>query len=177
MNRDDEKELTQNLKRMLVHCIGFDGDELAKSRKDSYDYYFQRPRGDEVVGRSSIVTGDLSAMTEGNLALMTEPLLDKRIAEFCAYDAADEEQANLESDCVQVMLFKRQNGFIELTSAIKDALQLRNAVIKIYVDTRTHKKNITRANVDPMIIHEVLDKIGQVDVHSYDPKTDRKSVV
>jgi hypothetical protein len=171
MNRDDEKELTQNLKRMLVHCIGFDGDELAKSRKDSYDYYFQRPRGDEVVGRSSIVTGDLSAMTEGNLALMTEPLLDKRIAEFCAYDAADEEQANLESDCVQVMLFKRQNGFIELTSAIKDALQLRNAVIKIYVDTRTHKKNITRANVDPMIIHEVLDKIGQVDVHSYDPKT------
>jgi len=171
LSEDDEKKLSQDLKRMLVHCIGFEGDELAQSRKDSYDYYFQRPRGDEVVGRSSIVTGDLSAMTEGNLALMVEPLLDKRIAEFCSYDAEDEEQANLESDCVQQMLFKRQNGFIELTSAIKDALQLRNAVVKIYVDKRTHVQEIERENVDPMIIHEVLDKIGQVDVHSYDPET------
>lgn len=172
---ESEKTMTQNLKRMLVHCIGFEGDELAQSRKDSYDYYFQRPRGDEVVGRSSIVTGDLSSMTEGNLALMTEPLLNKRIAEFCAYDAQDEEQANLESDCVQMMLFKRQNGFIELTSAIKDALQLRNAVVKIYVDKRTHKQHIRRNNVDPMIVPEILDKIGQTDVHSYDPKTRKLS--
>lgn len=171
MSSDEQKHLTQQLKRMLVHCVGFDGDELAESRKDSFDYYFQRPRGDEVVGRSSIVTGDVSAMTEGNLALMTEPLLNKRIAEFCAYDAADEEQANLESDCVQVMLFKRENGFIELTSAIKDALQLRNAVIKIYVDKRTHKKHIRRSNVQAEIVHEVLDQIGETKVHKYDPET------
>lgn len=168
---NDEKSLTQKLKQMLVHCVGFEGDELAKSRKDSFDYYFQRPRGDEVVGRSSIVTGDVSSMTEGNLALMSEPLLDKRIAEFCAYGPEDEEQANLESDCVQVMLFKRQNGFIELTSAIKDALQVRNSVVKVYVDKRTHVKQVKRANVDPLVVHEVLDKIGQVDVHSYDPDT------
>lgn len=171
MSADEQKHLTQQLKRMLVHCVGFDGDELAESRKDSFDYYFQRPRGDEVVGRSSIVTGDVSAMTEGNLALMTEPLLGKRIAEFCSYDAEDEEQANLESDCVQTMLFKRENGFIELTSAIKDALQLRNAVIKIYVDKRTHKKRIRRSNVDPEIVHEVLDQIGETKVHSFNPDT------
>lgn len=171
MSADEQKDLSQQLKRMLVHCIGFDGDELAESRKDSFDYYFQRPRGDEVVGRSSIVTGDVSAMTEGNLALMTEPLLNKRIAEFCAYDAEDEEQANLESDCVQWMLFKRENGFIELTSAIKDALQLRNSVVKIYVDKRTHKKQIRRSNVQPEIIHEVLDQIGETKVHKFDPET------
>lgn len=171
MSADEQKQLSEQLKRMLVHCVGFDGDELAESRKDSYDYYFQRPRGDEVVGRSSIVTGDVSAMTEGNLALMTEPLLNKRIAEFCAYDAEDEEQANLESDCVQWMLFKRENGFIELTSAIKDALQLRNSVVKIYVDKRTHKKQIRRSNVQPEIIHEVLDQIGETKVHKFDPET------
>lgn len=169
MNADDEKKLTQNLRQMLVHCVGFDGDELAESRKQSYDYYFQRPRGDEVIGRSSIVTGDLSSMTEGNLALMVEPLLNKRIAEFCAYDALDEEQANLESDCVQVMLFKRQNGFIELTSAIKDALQLRNAVVKIYVDKRTHVKQVRRENVQIEVVEELLSTLGNVDVHSYDP--------
>lgn len=172
---EEERTLTQNLKRMLVHCVGFEGDELAASRKQSYDYYFQRPRGDEVAGRSSIVTGDVSSMTEGNLALMTEPLLNKRIAQFCSYDAADEEQANLESDCVHTMLFKRNNGFIELTSAIKDALQLRNSIVKIYVDTRTHKQQIRRENVDIEIVGEVLDQIGVTDVHKYDPKTKKLS--
>lgn len=170
-----DEELTQKLTQMLVNCVGFDGDELASSRKQAYDYYFQRPRGDEVVGRSTIVTGDLSSMVEGNLALMVEPLLNKRIAEFCAYDAADEEQANLESDCVQMMLFKRQNGFIELTTAIKDALQLRNAVTKIYVDKREHVQKVRRENVEIDIVSEVLDKIGDVQVHAYDPVTKKLS--
>lgn len=175
MKADEEQKLTQSLRQMLVNCIGFDGDQLAESRKQSYDYYFQRPRGDEINGRSSIVTGDLSAMVEGNLALMVEPLLDKRIAEFCAYDGLDEEQAQLESDCVHVMLFKRQSGFIELTSAIKDALLVRGSVIKVYVDKRTHKKVIRKTNVNPEVVYEVLDQIGKVDVHSYDPSTKKLS--
>jgi hypothetical protein len=175
MISNDEVKLVQSLKSMLVNCVGYEGDELATSRKLAYDYYFQRPRGDEINGRSSIVTGDISGMVEADLAQMVEPLLNKRIAEFCSYDAADEEQANLESDCVQNMLFKQQNGFIELTCAIKDALQIRNAVVKVYVDTRIHKKKIRRGNVEPEIVTELLDTIGKTDVHSYDPATKKLS--
>lgn len=164
-------ELAAAIRSQLVNCIGFEGDELANSRKMSYDYYFQRARGDEKAGCSEVVSGDLSSMVEGNLAMMVEPLVGKRIAEFCAYDQQDEEQAQLESDCVSEMLFKRQNGFMEVTSAIKDALLLRNAVIKCFVDERTHVSQIARDNVDPEVVTDVLDKIGQVDVHSYDPET------
>jgi hypothetical protein len=166
-----EKDLAQRLRKLLVNCIGFEGDELAEGRKDAYNYYFQRPRGDEVEGRSEIVTGDLSAMVEGNLSMMIEPLTNKRIAEYCAYDPLDEEQAQLESDCVTEMLFKRQNGFIELTCAVKDALLLRNAVVKVYVDERTHRHRVRRSNVEPEIVTDVLDSIGEVRVHKYDPET------
>ena len=168
-------KLAQTLKRMLINCIGYEGDELANSRKMAYDYYFQRARGDELVGRSQIVSGDISSMIEGNLAQMSEPLINKRIAEFCAYDAQDEEQAQLESDCVNEMLFKRQNGFIEVCSGIKDALLLRNGVIKIYVDERTFVKQVRRENVAVEVVTEVLDQIGKTDVHSYDPKTGKLS--
>src|SRR3954471_4668795 len=133
-------ELAQMIRAQLVNCIGFEGDELASSRKMAYDYYFQRKRGDEIEGRSELVSGDLSSMVEGNLAMMTEPLIGKRIAEFCAYDAGDEEQAQLETDCVSEMIFKRQNGFMEVVAAVKDALMLRNAVMKVFVDERTHVK-------------------------------------
>jgi hypothetical protein len=171
MNENDEKKLAGQLKRQLINCIGFEGDELAVSRKQAYDYYFQRKRGDEVPGRSEIVAGDVSAMVEADLAQMVEPLLAKRIVEFCAYDEADEEQAQLEADCVQEMIFARENGFIELTSSIKDALLVRNGILKVYVDERTHYQKVRRTNVAPEIVTDVLDGIGEVTVHSYDAES------
>ena len=89
----EKRELAGKIKTQLLNCVGFDGDELQKARDEAYKYYFQRARGDEIAGRSSIVTGDLSSMVEGNLAQMTAPLSEKRIAEYCAYDGIDEEQA------------------------------------------------------------------------------------
>lgn len=167
-----QKITASKIKELLKNCVGYDGDELQTSRKQAYDYYFQRPRGDELPGRSEIVSGDLSSMVEGNLAEMIEPLSNKRIAEFCAYDAGDVEQAACESDCVHEMLFKRQNGFIELTCAIKDAMMLRNGVVKVYVDERTFKQRFTRENVDPLIVTDVLDQLGDVDVHQFVPDPD-----
>jgi hypothetical protein len=166
----DQIDLAQRIKVALINCVGYEGDELANSRKMAYDYYFQRARGDEIAGRSQVVSGDLSSMVEGNLATMSEPLGGKRIAEFCSYDQTDEEQAQLETDCVHEMLFKRQNGFMEVVSSIKDALLVRNGVVKVYVDERTFKKTVNKTNVAPEVITHVLDKIGATDIHSYDPK-------
>lgn len=179
----ETKDLVKKIQQQLINCIGYQGDELQKAREEAYNYYFQRPRGDEVEGRSSIVTGDLSSMVEGNLAQMTEPLASRRIAEFCAYDELDEEQANIESDCINELVFNRQNGFIQITSAIKSAMLLRNAVVKIWIDTRTHKRTVRKENVDPAVINDLLDSIKQqqstkgvevdVAVHKYDT-TNRK---
>jgi hypothetical protein len=168
---DAQKDLAQKIKIQLVNCVGYEGDELSENRRDAYDYYFQRARGDEIAGRSQVVSGDVSSMIDGNLAIMTEPLGGKRIAEFCSYDQADEEQAQLETDCVHEMLFKRQNGFIEVASAVKDAMLVRNAIVKVFVDERMHRKTINKSDVAPEIVTDVLDQIGKVKVHSYDPET------
>jgi hypothetical protein len=179
----EKRQLAGKIKTQLLNCVGFDGDELQKARDEAYKYYFQRARGDEIAGRSSVVTGDLSSMVEGNLAQMTAPLSEKRIAEYCAYDGVDEEQAQVESDCVNELVFNRQNGFIEITASIKDAMLLRNSVVKVYIDSRTFKKTVRKENVDPAVINELLERIRQqqsvkgtevtVDVHSYD-KTNKK---
>lgn len=176
----EKMDMVGKIKQQLVNCIGYQGDELQKAREQAYNYYFQRPRGDEIPGRSSIVTGDLSSMVEGNLAQMTEPLASKRIAEYCAYDEQDEEQSQVESDCVNELVFNRQNGFIQVTSAIKSAMLLRNAVVKVWIDSRTHKQRVSKDNVDPMVINDLLERIQQqqsskgvevsVAVHKYDEK-------
>jgi hypothetical protein len=103
---------------------------------------------------------------------MVDPLINKRIADFCAYDAQDAEQVHLESECVNEMLFKRQNGFIEVTAAIKDALLVRNAVVKVYVDRRTYKTRMRRNNVAPIVLETVVEQVesagGKVAIHKYD---------
>jgi hypothetical protein len=38
MISNDEVKLVQSLKSMLVNCVGYEGDELATSRKLAYDY-------------------------------------------------------------------------------------------------------------------------------------------
>jgi hypothetical protein len=161
----------QKLKLLLNNCVGFEGDELSKGRKDANDYYFQRARGDEVTGRSQIVTGDVSSMIDATLAQMIRPLLDKRLCEFCCYGEDDVEQSQAESDCVHEMLFKRQNGFIELTAAVKNILMFRYAGVKCYVDTRTYTQTVRRTGVSAMVVPDVLDKIGDTTVHKYDPET------
>jgi hypothetical protein len=175
---DSKEMLAQRIRQQLVNCVGFEGDALSEDRTAAYNYYFQRRRGDEIAGRSEIVTGDVSSMVEGNLANMVEPLVSKRIAEFCAYDEKDAEQVHLESECVSEMLFKRQNGFIEVQTAVKNALLIRNGVVKVFVDRRTFKKTVRRTNVEPIVVDQLVEEIGKtgrVDIHSYDAENKKLS--
>jgi hypothetical protein len=68
------------------------------------------------------------------------------------------------------MLFKRQNGFIEVASAIKDAMLVRNAIVKVFVDQRTHRKTINKSNVAPEIVTGRVGPDREVKVHSYDER-------
>jgi hypothetical protein len=131
-----EAELVQSLKAQLHDCAGFLGDELAKHRKESLDYYHQRARGDEQPGRSRVVAGTESAMVEANLAQMMDAFTSTRVVDYKPLGAADKEQAALESDTVTYFVMEANNGWIQLSSAIKDALQLRNGIIKAWIETR-----------------------------------------
>ena len=134
----DTATLASKLKTQLQHCEGFDGDSVSQDREKALNYYFQRARGDEVVGRSAVVSGDVSAMVEATLAQMMEAFSSDRICDFDPLDADDETQAQLESEAVQYFVMGRENGFLELLSAIKEALLLRNGIIKIEAENLPH---------------------------------------
>lgn len=165
-----ESELLQKVKQQLVQCHGYDGDEVAKSREQALDYYFQRPRGDEVAGRSQVVSGDLSAMVEANLAQMLDAFTTDNIIEFEPLGPEDEDQAQLEATTVQYFVMSRSNGFLEIAAAIKDALLVRNGIIKVYVEEREESRIKTLSNVAPEALVEL---INQPDVVSfkYDEET------
>ena len=166
----DVPTLAQRLKTQLQQCEGFDGDEISASREQALNYYFQRARGDEVIGRAAVVSGDVSAMVEATLAQMMEAFSSDRVCDFDPFDAEDETQAQLESEAVQWFVMGRENGFIELLAAIKEALLLRNGVIKIDAVDRTTRTTRRLANVSPDALPHLITP-DEVVKHKYDADT------
>jgi len=171
----DESALIQSLKSQLMHCAGFEGGVLSRDRILAMDAYFQRPRGDEVEGRAQVVSGDVSAMVEATVAAMMEAFSSERICEFDPLDSDDEDQAQLESDAVQYYVMKRENGFLQMTMAIKEALLQRNGVIKIEAVDKTERKTRRLGNVEPDALAELISDDAVVD-HNYDRETGELSV-
>jgi hypothetical protein len=168
----DEQQLAAKLGRLLRRCSGFDGDKVENDRQNALNYYFQRLRGDEVEGASKVVSGDLSAMVEANLAQMMDAFSGDAIAEFHATDQSDEEQAALESCVVQYFVMYNNNGFYQFLTAIKDALLLRNAIVKVWVDER---RNATRKKflgvTDEALPEFFVKRPGiEIDVGEYNPE-------
>jgi hypothetical protein len=159
-----EAELVQKLRQQLQACAGFDGDELAKSREQALDYYFQRPRGDEVIGRSRVVSGDVSAMVEANLAQMLEAFTTDDIVEFHASGPEDEDQAELESVAVTDFVMGQNPGYIQFATAIKDALLLRNGICKVWAEQQVKIRTERFTNVQDEAIGEILKGLAAAGV-------------
>ena len=143
--------------RIQVHnAAGGPGDKSVTDRQTALDYYFQRARGDEVVGRSSVVSGDVSAMVEAVLAQMGEAFSSDGIIEFCANSVEDEEQAQAEATFVTYKVMSENAGMLQILSAMKEALQLRNGVMKVWVDERKEKLTLNFENVEPDAIADMI---------------------
>lgn len=166
-----EQDVIDLCKQQLRNSAGWESDEIARDRKSALDYYFRRPRGDEAVGRSSVVSGDVSASVEANLAQMLDAFSSDNIVELDPLDADDEEQAQLETDAITHYFMKTQNGFLQLAAAIKECLLLRNGFIKCWVDHFTETRTRTFDNVDPIIKDELLAKYPGSEELSYEGRT------
>jgi hypothetical protein len=134
---------------MLLTLDGYEGSELAKSRVDAWDYYLQKKRGDEVEGRSPVVSGDVSAMVESTLAQVTEAFATDRLAEFEGDNEQDEFQAQLEGAVVSREVMKAK-GWYRVASAVKNALLLRMGVMKGQVIDCEDVTVVTLGNVGLM---------------------------
>src|SRR5690606_4596973 len=91
------------------------------------------------------------------------------LVEFCAYDEADQDQARLESEAVSQLLMER-SGWYQLTSAVKEALLLRNAVAKVRVTRRTRRAITHLDNVTPVGLAALEDMAGVELVASFGSK-------
>ena len=95
----DEGTLISILKNELLNAVGVEGSALAQARMNALNYYFNRPRGDEVTGRSKVQSSDVMDVIEWILPDIIEAFTTNEDAvQFQPMGKYDVDQARLRAD-------------------------------------------------------------------------------
>lgn len=131
MNKMDSATLLAIIRSHRDDSLGVEDGQLSNERAKALDHYHGRPYGNEVEGRSQVVDRSLAEAVDWVLpGIMKVFTQSGRLAEFDPVGPEDEQLAAQESDYVNQVLMKDNNGFMVLHDAIKDTLLLKNGYAK-----------------------------------------------
>src|ERR1019366_443627 len=133
MAKMDEDELLAIIEREEADSLAHFTSALQEQRRKAMQYYYGQPYGNEVEGRSSVVTTEVKDAVEGILpGLMAIFTSSDEIVRFDAQRPEDEEEAQQATDYANYIFTRLNNGFLALYCLIKDALLQKNGYVKVY---------------------------------------------
>lgn len=135
MTKLTDRDLVAIIKAHRRDSLGADDGDLSAERATALDHYHGRPYGNEVEGRSQVVSKDLAEAVDWAMpAIMRVFTQSGSLGEFDPVGPEDEELAQQESDYVNQVIMKDNPGFLVLHDTIKDTLLLKNGYVKHYWD-------------------------------------------
>lgn len=119
-------------------ALGSVSGAVSADRADAVDRYYGKAYGDEQPGRSSVVSRDVADVVEGVVANVVKPILSgDSVVQFAPIGPDDEPRAQQEGDYCHHVAFEKNNGFVWVVSAVKDALLLRSGYVKVNWEVRS----------------------------------------
>lgn len=140
--------------------LGVEDGDLSSERADAMDHYHGRPYGNEVVGRSQIVSRDLAEAVDWALpAIMRAFTHSGSIGAFDPIGPEDEQGAEQESDYVNHVLMKDNNGFMLLHDVFKDAMLLKNGYAKHFWDVQEEVKEEEYSGLSMEALQQLIGEL------------------
>ena len=137
MAKLDDNKLKSILEAEIDDSIGFLETETTDERQRALEYYLREPYGNEVDGKSSIVTGEVAEVVDGALPQLMRVFTSSNDAvEFEAVSEGDEELAEQATMYVNHIFYKDNNGFEIMHDWFKDALLQKVGIVKAYWDDK-----------------------------------------
>ena len=130
-------------------------------------YYLGEKFGNEIDGRSEIVTTDVRDTIEYIMpSLMRIFTTHHNIAEFEPQGPEDVQMAEQATNYVNYVFNKQNNGFKVLYDVFKDALISKTGIIKHYWEekTETSKELITSPSLLAHKVKELEEKLEKIEI-------------
>ena len=138
----DDGKLKSILENEIDNAIGYLDTETTQARTQALEYYLRQPYGNEVEGRSQIVTGEVAEAIDGALPQLVRVFTQSDdIVRFEPKHPGDEEGAKQATDYCNWVFYTQNPGFTILHNWFKDALLQKNGVVKCYWDI---KEDVTK---------------------------------
>jgi hypothetical protein len=139
-----ETELRALLDDEIRGAVGYSSSELSHQRQTALEYYYGKPFGNEVEGRSSYVSRDVADTIEWIMpSLMRIFTGGDTIVRFEPQGPEDEKNAQQATDYVNYIFQRQNDGFLTLYTWFKDALLSKNGFVKVYWEKYTEHKTET----------------------------------
>lgn len=163
MPKMTDQQIVGAVESLIADAEGYETDELARMREDALNYYFNRdkiaPHGP---GRSKQQSSDVADMIEAVVAQVLPAFEGDNVACFPPMSEDDVDQARLETDACAYVIMQQNNGHYEIQQAIRDALLLRNGVMKVYLDEKVDIETVSLQDVtDPQLAQIKLENVGK----------------
>jgi len=156
-NKMTKDELVAHLTNEIESSTGNFNTELSAQREENMEYYLGEKFGNEIDGRSEIVTTDVRDTIEYIMpSLMRIFTTHNNIAEFEPQGPEDVEMAQQATDYVNYVFNKQNNGFKVLYDVFKDALISKTGIIKHYWEEKEQIKTDTYENLTDVEYQSVL---------------------
>lgn len=163
----NDAELIATLNKQLNESMGGYNSDLDEEQSEAMDRYFGMPYGDEEDGLSQIRTRELMENIEWTMPSMMRVFASgEKTVQFDPTGEEDEEQAEQETDYVNYVFNKENDGYMILFNWIKSALLMKNAYVKVWVeDVETIKtdtyEGLTEADLGELLSMEGVEAIEQ----------------
>ena len=120
----------------LDRSTEFGQTTLSDTRRKAWNAFLNRPRGDEIAGRSKVQDTSIRDTVHALLAAIMPAYATAAPISFHPDGPDDIDQAASESAAVNSLFTASPNSYLELRNAVQDALLFRNAVMRVWVDER-----------------------------------------
>src|SRR3990167_8135605 len=136
-----DTELSSLLARERSQAIAHQTGALAEIRRKAMEYYLGEPFGNEIEGRSQVVSTDVADTVDWIMpALLKIFTAGDAIMSFAPQGPEDEETAKQASEYANCVFMQDNPGFMVLHSMFKDALLQKNGVAKVWTETKEEEK-------------------------------------
>ena len=129
----DENKLKSILDAEIENSLGYVETETMDARTRALNFYNREPYGNEVEGRSSIVTGEVAEVVDGALPQLLRIFTQSdELVRFDPKFPGDEEAAKQATEYCNLVFFQDNDGVILMHNWFKDALLQKNGIVKYW---------------------------------------------
>jgi hypothetical protein len=163
----NENTLKGILDAEIENAIGYVQTETTEDRSKAIRYYNREPYGQEVEGRSSIVTGEVAEVVDGALPQLLRIFTQSdELVRFEPKFPGDEEAAKQATEYCNLVFFQDNDGVIMMHNWFKDALLQKNGIVKYWWEDsedpiKEKYKNLNAEELTMLFADDEMELVSQ----------------